>query len=136
MGIRLHATTLDAETLGLYSPEEDRIYFDLRLTPNERRTTIAHELGHAYYGHTATNPARERQADTYAAELLIDPQEYAMLERISCDRDFLADELRVTVDLIDHYRGHCLQRVGHRTYSRHPHRSRLTNPLAKKLAHA
>lgn len=118
LGVRLHATHLDEQTLGLYSPDEQRIYFDIRLTPNERRVTIAHELGHAYYGHDHSNPKHERQAEVFAAELLIDPEKYARLERVDPDQHRLADDLGVTVELIRTYEEHCLERVRGMTYTR------------------
>jgi Zn-dependent peptidase ImmA (M78 family) len=117
MGIRLHASHLQEGTLGLYSPDEARIYFDIQLTPSERRTTIAHELGHAHYGHTCSTPAHERKAEIFAARLLIDPAQYAQLESVNPDRYYLAEELGVTVDLITTYETHCLTRVRGITYA-------------------
>ncbi len=133
MGVRVHGVHLDDGGLGYYSPSEGRIYFDLSLTPDERRCTIAHELGHAHHGHTCDSLTAERQADTFAAELLIDPAEYAALEQVSTDRFYIADELGITIDLLDHYRTHCLQRLGARTYSTRP-LGRFTNTLARALS--
>lgn len=133
LGVRLHGAYLPEGDLGYYSPDEDRIYFDLALTPFERRCTIAHELGHAYYGHRTDSDQNERLADTYAAELLIDPVAYAAAEHISTDVEFLADELCVIPELIEHYRAHCLQRLGGRTYSTHPH-GRFSNALARRIS--
>lgn len=132
-GLRIHASRLPGDVLGLYSPAESRIYFDLSLTPNERRVVIAHELGHAFFGHDSDSPANERLADTYAAEMLINPVEYAELERISCDPHYLAEELNITADLVIHYQGACLQRLGSRTYAT-KHRSRLSARLARTLS--
>lgn len=132
-GLRVHASRLPEDTLGFYSPTEARIYFDLSLTPNERRVVIAHELGHAFLGHDGDSATNERLADTYAAELLINPSDYAQLERISPDPHYLADELGVTAGLIAHYQGNCLQRLGSRTYGTQ-HRGRLSNRLAQTLS--
>ncbi|MFD4111640.1 ImmA/IrrE family metallo-endopeptidase [Streptomyces sp. NPDC058650] len=117
MGIRVHASHLEEGTMGLYSPDEARIYFDIRLTPNERRATIAHELGHAHYGHTCSAPAHERQAEVFAARLLIDPAGYAALERVNADRHHIADELGVTAELIATFQAYCLTRVRGMTYA-------------------
>lgn len=133
MGIRVHAAHLPDGILGYYSPEEGRVYFDFALTPSERVTTIAHELGHAHHGHRCDSDRNERQADTYAAELLIDPSEYAYLERISTDAAYIADELGVTTELVGHFRQHCLQRLGDRTYGIRPH-GRFTNALARAIS--
>ncbi|WP_144795740.1 ImmA/IrrE family metallo-endopeptidase [Microbacterium paludicola] len=121
LGIELHASHLPEDVLGYYSPDESRIYFDLQLTPNERRTTIAHELGHAHYGHRCDTSRNELQADKYAATLLINPAEYADLETINPDRHFLADELAVTVELLEFYERHCLTRLRGVTYTRARH---------------
>lgn len=117
MGIRLHATHLDDDTMGLYSPDEGRIYFDIRLTPNERRVTIAHELGHAHYGHVCSTPSNERQAELFAARLLIDPAEHARLAPVHPDREHLAEELSVTVDLLHTYETRCLTQLRGVTYA-------------------
>lgn len=132
-GLRIHASRLDGDLLGYYSAAEARIYFDLSLTPNERRVVIAHEIGHAYFGHDGDSAVNERLADTYAADMLINPMEYAKLERISSDPYYLADELNVTAELVTHYQGSCLQRLGSRTYGTR-HRGRLSNILARTLS--
>lgn len=116
-GLRLHAAHLPDGLLGIYSPTEGRIYYDLQLTPSEQRSVVAHELGHAYYGHDCDSVVNERQADTYAASLLIDPDDYAALERINPDVHFIAEEMQVTPETIEHFRTFCLRKFGHRTYS-------------------
>ncbi|ARC56037.1 hypothetical protein AS850_02980 [Frondihabitans sp. 762G35] len=120
LGLRIHASHLPAGILGMFSSAEGRIYFDLHLTPHERRSVIAHELGHAYYGHDCDHgesSAQERQADAYAAALLVDPYDYAELERISADAHYIAEELGVTEDVVYAFRAHCLKQYGRRTYS-------------------
>jgi hypothetical protein len=82
------------------------------------RSTLAHECGHAFYGHNCTSPAGERQARKYAATLLIDPEEYARLERINPDQHWLAEEFSVTPRIIFDYEAFCLTRVRGVTYSR------------------
>lgn len=48
------------------------ILYDDRITNEGRRNwTIAHELGHVLLGHTELNKATEREADAFAAELLM-----------------------------------------------------------------
>lgn len=117
-GLTVHAAHLPDDVLGYYSPDEARIYFDLKLTNDERRSTVAHELGHAHYGHGCDSDANERQADSYAARLLIDPDAYAALKRFNPDQHHLAEELRVTVDVIYAYEERCLTRMRGFTYSR------------------
>ncbi|MGG7509048.1 ImmA/IrrE family metallo-endopeptidase [Plantibacter sp. YIM 135249] len=132
LGLKLRGDYLPDDDLGYYSPSEGLIYFDLRLTPDERRCVIAHECGHAYYGHGCDSDRHERQANTYAAQLLIDPVEYARLERLGSDSHHIADEIGVTVELLEHYQQFCLQRLGHRTYST-GHNSPFTSKLARAL---
>lgn len=50
------------------------------LDPVTRRCAIAHELGHAEFGHDYSSPRAEREADEFAAKLLID---YDDVERIA-----------------------------------------------------
>lgn len=117
-GIRLHAAHLPENVLGLYDHEASLIYFDLSLTPSEQRSVIAHELGHAYYGHEGESPVNERQADAFAAQLLVDPRDYAECEQINPDVHYIAEELSVTPTVIHNFRRYCLQKLGLRTYSR------------------
>lgn len=117
-GLEVHAVPMPPGYLGYYAPDESRIYFNLRCTPAERRAVVAHELGHAHYGHDCDTPANERQADTYAATLLIDPHWYAELERINHDAEWIAEEMNVTVEVIQDYRRFCLRRMGNVTYTR------------------
>jgi Zn-dependent peptidase ImmA (M78 family) len=113
-GLRVCAAHLPPGIMGYYSPDESRIYFDIRLTPSERRTTIAHELGHHDYGHRGDSPRNERLADSYAADLLIHPWDYAALELADADTAQIAEELCVTEQLVRHYQENCIQRVGDR----------------------
>lgn len=117
-GLEIHAVEMPAGDLGYYAPEEFRIYFNLACTPAERRSVVAHELGHHWHAHDCDSERAERQADTYAATLLVDPARYAQLERFNPDVEWIADELGVTVEVIEDYRRYCLQRVGDVTYTR------------------
>ncbi|WP_336647574.1 ImmA/IrrE family metallo-endopeptidase [Microbacterium sp. MMO-10] len=126
-GIEIHASHLDEDVFGYWSPDEGRIYYDLKLTPNEARVTVAHELGHAYYGDRCDGDRADRRAEKYAAALLIDPEEYARLEALDPEQNYLADELGVTVDLILFYEEHFLTRLGDVTYTRPRHgRAQMT----------
>lgn len=74
-----------------------------------QRVTLAHELGHAWHGHDWTRAhdreRDERQADAYAARLLISPTDYAFAERIvGCHPGALAKELGVTRRLVELWR--------------------------------
>jgi Zn-dependent peptidase ImmA (M78 family) len=66
------------------------------------RITLAHEIGHFVHGHQRADDRcqlerQERQAQTYAARLLISPQEYARAEAVYGEHvNSLAKELNVT----------------------------------------
>ncbi|MCS0500607.1 ImmA/IrrE family metallo-endopeptidase [Protaetiibacter mangrovi] len=117
-GLTVHACRLPDGMLGCYEPDRARIWFDIRLTPAERRSVIAHELGHHHYGHRGSTPAAERRADRYAAVLLVDPEEYARIERVHPDVHTIADELQVTVKIVEAFRDQCLERRGDATVVR------------------
>lgn len=118
LGFRVHGAYLPDGLMGLYSPEEQRLYFDLRLTPNERCSVLAHELGHAHYGHDGKSSMNERQADAFAARLLIDPEMYAELEMQEYPIADIADALGVTEEVVVAFQDHCLERIGAVTYAR------------------
>lgn len=117
-GLRVHGAHLEGDKLGAYAPELNRIYFDLSCSHAERRSVIAHELGHHYYGHDCDDARSEAQADAYAAQLLIDPEWYAELEGINPDAEWIAEEMLVAPWVILDFRRYCLQRLGHVTYAR------------------
>ena len=108
LGYSVRVWDLGEERSGQTDALERVITLNLGLTMPEQRSTLAHECGHAYYGHDCTNSVSERRARKYAASLLIDPAEYARLERINSDRHWLADEFCVTVDIIADYEELCL----------------------------
>lgn len=75
---------------------------DLRRTGFTIRMTMAHEIGHAHYDHQWTDDPgawkrQEREADVFAAMLLISRDEYAHAERIVGEHPgAIAKELAVT----------------------------------------
>lgn len=82
-----------------------------------QRITLAHECGHHAHGHDwrerHDRVRDERQADTYAARLLIDPADYHDAERtVGCHPGALARELGVTERLIEMWRADYLAEVG------------------------
>lgn len=76
------------------------------LGPVNRRCALAHELGHLVSGHDPTAAGwfrvrQERQADEFAARLLISPVEYAAAETILGPQpSLIAHELGVTVKVL------------------------------------
>jgi Zn-dependent peptidase ImmA (M78 family) len=92
------------------------ILLNPRRTETVQRVTLAHELGHAHYGHTWTDDVheravRERLADRYAARLLITPARYAAAERmVGPHVGAIARELEVTTGVVEAWRADVLQR--------------------------
>ncbi|WP_295788164.1 ImmA/IrrE family metallo-endopeptidase [uncultured Microbacterium sp.] len=86
---------------GFYDHERRRIVYDFTLAPVERACVLAHELGHAYHGHHGRqDPGAEREADAFAAEVLIDPERLAALEAMGLCATDIAEELGVTTRLL------------------------------------
>lgn len=94
--------------LGGWFPKEQLIVVCPTLGPRNRVHTLAHELGHAAHGDPAGHhPRYEHRADLYAADLLIDPQEYAELEIMyDGQAGAIAADLGVTVSLLATWRAH------------------------------
>ncbi len=86
MGIRVMLDTqniLHPGDLGGWFPNAHVILVAKGLGKGDYLHTLAHELGHAYHGHDGCyNPRQERQADRFAAELLIDPLAYKQAENL------------------------------------------------------
>lgn len=127
LGAEVHFAHLDDDPglLGYFLPKHRRIVVRLGMTFDQSRWVLGHECGHAYYNHQCSGPhvrdAAERQANAYAARLLIDPAEYARLEAINSDQHWLAEEFSVSVEGIFAYEEHCLTRLRGVTYSRARH---------------
>ncbi|CAB0533192.1 ImmA/IrrE family metallo-endopeptidase [Corynebacterium diphtheriae] len=73
MGITVIETSKLGSTLNAcFHPPTQTIFIKIGLDPVTRRCAIAHELGHAHYGHDCSTPGAERQADEWAAQQLLD----------------------------------------------------------------
>ena len=82
-----------------------------------QRIALAHECGHHFYGHDWTadhdRERDEREADTYAARLLITPEAFAEAESlVGCGDSALARELNVQAKHIALWRAAYLRQVG------------------------
>lgn len=119
LGVQVHVAHLPHPYMGFYDSARKLVVYGFDLTPVQQRSVLAHELGHAYYDHTcADGDAAESAADLYAAQLLIDPAEFAKAERIDPATDAIAEELGVTSDLVHTYKEQVLTRVRGATYAR------------------
>lgn len=61
---------------GSYSHMKHEITLRPRLGAIQRRSSLAHELGHAYYMHKRSTPQAEREASLWAARHLIKLPEF------------------------------------------------------------
>lgn len=61
---------------GMWIPEEDLIVIRSGMRRVHDRSTLAHEIAHAVLGHQWSTPKHERQADTLAAQHLIEPERF------------------------------------------------------------
>jgi Zn-dependent peptidase ImmA (M78 family) len=80
---------------GFYDPARHMVTLRPHLGPVQRRSTLAHELGHAYYRHWGTTPKQERQASDWAARVLVTPGEFEAATRIFDAVAAVANELNV-----------------------------------------
>ncbi|PRQ10646.1 ImmA/IrrE family metallo-endopeptidase [Corynebacterium sp. 13CS0277] len=109
MGVRV-AYNPQLPYKGLWVAERSMIVLRPHLHPVVERCTLAHELGHAACGHVSTPPAwlharQEREADQYAARLLIPPDAYAAAEFDHGPHPGgIAKELGVTTHLVEVWR--------------------------------
>lgn len=67
---------------GAYMHDHLTVMLDCKLGPIQYRSTAAHELGHAFYGHTESTPRNEREASLWAAKSLIRVCDYFDLARV------------------------------------------------------
>lgn len=107
--------------------EKGRYYGARRITLRRglgyinRRCTLAHELGHCVLGHdpAATGWIKDRQerdADQWAARLLISAVEYRAAEHLHGPHPgAIAAELEVTKHLVEVWREHHLTATAHNT---------------------
>lgn len=119
LGVSVHVAHVAPPDRGFYDHENRRVVYDFDLPPIERDCVLAHELGHAFHGHTGRgNKAAEAQADAYAAALLIEPDRYAYLEAIGLNPDEIAEELGVTEKLLRAFVENHLTRIRGVVYTR------------------
>lgn len=107
----VHAEALGVEVVvrrlrtahGRWFPEYNQILISDRLRVGAQRLALAHELGHHAYNHHDDRPKHEKQADRFAAQNLICPNELADLYKWVPDEGRLIQELGVTTRLFRAY---------------------------------
>lgn len=94
---------LDDGLNGQYLHHRRLILLRQGLDPWTRKSTLAHELGHAWHGDDIHgDPRLERRADQFAAQILITPAEYRLAEKLHDGHaSGIAYELGVTPHLVE-----------------------------------
>ena len=102
MGLKVVFVKVEGGLQGCYLNERQQIVVAAGLPRALQRETLAHELGHARYGHDCSNPRNEHRAWQHALTLLFgDGAEYAELEQLGFDKFQIAEELDVTVRCVE-----------------------------------
>lgn len=110
LGLLLEWRPLGDVVRGYYQHALRAITLNSELPLDLLRSALAHELGHAHYGHIHSDDPdiRERQerlADRYAAELLISKETYRAAERlVEAHPGAIAIELGVARYVVDAWR--------------------------------
>lgn len=95
LGVSVLERSLPPGWWGAYSAADHSIVLSPDLGFVQRRSTLAHECGHAYYRHIGTAAKQERQASVWAARRLIDQSEFIDAVRTAEDCLSLAHQLAV-----------------------------------------
>lgn len=88
---------------GRWFPDYNTIVISDKLRSRDQRLVLAHEIGHGVLLHMEENPKHEKQADQFAAQNLICPEELADLYEWCPDERRIAAELGVTTTLFRAY---------------------------------
>lgn len=90
---------------GEYDADTHTIYLRPDLGPMQRRSTLVHECGHAYYGHRGTRERQERQARQFAARVLVKPCAFLKSSQAYEDPRIIAADLGVMPYDVEEYMG-------------------------------
>lgn len=71
IGVRIREAAVPFGWWGVYDHRHRLITLKPGLGLAQRQSTLAHELGHAHYGHHGHHPKTERMADKWAARKLL-----------------------------------------------------------------
>lgn len=95
LGVVVFEAECPGEWWGFYDPLTHAIVLRPDLAPLQRLSTLAHELGHAYYRHEGTTPRNEAEASEWAARALIRPCEFHRAAQVHDSPEAVANELNV-----------------------------------------
>lgn len=80
---------------GAYHDASGMILLQRGIAPLQRRSTLAHELGHAFYRHEGTTPRQEHDASQWAARVLIKRADFMAATAVFDSPIAVAHELHV-----------------------------------------
>lgn len=103
LGVTVRTGKLPEGWWGSYNHLKHEIVLRPRLGALQRRSTLAHELGHAFYRHTGSSPSSERQASIWAARRLIRATPFIEACRIADTAQGLAHILGVLPRDVQNY---------------------------------
>ena len=93
--MRVRTAPTPAAHWGVYDHQHRLVTLTPGLGPVQYRSTLAHELGHAHYGHTGHLPKNENHADQWAARALLSFEMLYEAARLPAGIPELAAELDV-----------------------------------------
>lgn len=106
LGVRVVRQIPAGNRWGSYSHRTRTIRLHPGLSPIQERYVLGHEIAHAYYGHDDCLPRWERDADAFAATLLIRPQDWRRATQMHGTLEAVAHELDVHPHVVRIYHSH------------------------------
>jgi len=103
LGVRVRYGWVPDGLWGTYDANLHIITLKRGLAPTQLLCTLMHELGHAAYGHSATTPRYEREANHWAAVRLISKQDFVDAILVDNNAVAIAYRLGVLPDVVEHY---------------------------------
>lgn len=103
LGVSVTEDRLPYGWWGLYLVEHHLIVLSPELGPVQKKSTLAHECGHAYYRHDGTSQKEECQASRWAVKRLINESEFIDALRITDECRGLAQILGVMPTDVETY---------------------------------
>ncbi|WP_180967242.1 ImmA/IrrE family metallo-endopeptidase [Zhihengliuella halotolerans] len=101
LGVKVKTAPVPPGWWGLYDHPRRTVVLRPNLAPIQRRCTLMHELGHAYYGHEGVTGKQELQANRWAARQLLTLDDVARAARIETRCAALAHDLQVLPSTLD-----------------------------------
>ncbi len=110
LGVKVMYRKLDGKD-GYYDPQADQIRIDPRLSLAQKRSALAHELGHAYYRHDCSTEIAEAQAWKRGSGLAVHPDEYMAAAMVYDSTQLIARELALTSKIVGEWERSWLPRL-------------------------